>query len=193
MFGFYETRNALLSKAAALGLPAGALIESGQVELLWQPATEALIDELCHRLVDTVRRRKIKRLFIDGLGGFEKLAVEPARLGRIFSALSNEFRALGVTAVYSAEMRLGDDGAALRELEVHGVSSIAENIVMMRYLGMRSSLHRLISVLKVRDARVDDALRKFIIGPGGITIENDHHSAEQLLAEPKHRNLRHYP
>src|SRR4051812_26806871 len=40
-FGFYEQPEAISMKVNALGLPLEGLIERGQVEILWQPTTEA--------------------------------------------------------------------------------------------------------------------------------------------------------
>jgi circadian clock protein KaiC len=57
LFGFYETPAALLNKANALGLRLNRLIEQGHVDIIWQPTTEGLLDEACHRLIEAVRRR----------------------------------------------------------------------------------------------------------------------------------------
>ncbi|MBV9374528.1 MAG: serine/threonine protein phosphatase, partial [Alphaproteobacteria bacterium] len=104
--GFYETPAALSDKARTLGLPLERLIAQGNVELMWRPTTHGLLDEVCHSLVELVKRRGIRRLFIDGLQGFEKLATEPERLGLIFSAFSDEFRKLGVSTLYTSEADL---------------------------------------------------------------------------------------
>jgi circadian clock protein KaiC len=51
------------------------------VEVLWQPTTEGILDEACHRLLNAVRRRGVQRLFIDGLEDFERLTTDRERLG----------------------------------------------------------------------------------------------------------------
>src|SRR6185437_14956920 len=70
-FGFYETPARIRSKARAFAR-FGQALDSGAVEPLWQPPTEWLLDELAENLLDAVRRRKVRRLFMDGLGGFRK-------------------------------------------------------------------------------------------------------------------------
>ncbi len=60
----------------------GKAVDRGDVELLWQPQRENVLDELAHRLIGAVRRRKVKRLFIDGLGGFLESATSPQRVSR---------------------------------------------------------------------------------------------------------------
>ena len=68
LFGFYETPPRLNAKVDAVCKPLRQLIDTGAVELLWQPPTDGLIDEYGERLLEAVRRRGVRRLFIDGLG-----------------------------------------------------------------------------------------------------------------------------
>jgi circadian clock protein KaiC len=184
-FGFYEMPAAILDKATALGLPLARLIKERHVEIIWQPTSEGLLDEACDRLVQAVRRRRVQRLFIDGLQGFERLTPEGDRLGRIFSAFSSEFRALGVSTIYTAEADLIGSvaGLPLSGLALQGVSCIAEIILVTRYVELRSQLHRMISVLKVRDAEINSALHRFTITRQGIVIDADSEAAEQILAQ----------
>jgi len=152
---------------------------------MWQPTTEGLLDEICHRLIEAVRRRNVRRLFIDGLQGFERLAPERDRLGHIFSEFSSEIRGLGVSTVYTAEADLIGpvNGLPLSGLSLQGVSCIAEIILVMRYVELRSQLHRIISVLKVRDAEINSALHRFTITKKGIVIDPDSAAAEEILAQ----------
>jgi circadian clock protein KaiC len=184
-FGFYETPAAILDKAKALRLPVAQLIEQGHVEVIWQPTTEGLLDETCDRLIEAVRRRDVRRLFIDGLQGFDRLAPERDRLGHIFSAFSSQFRGLGVSTLYTAESDLIGPvlGLPLSGLSLQGVSCIAEIILVTRYVELRSQLHRMISVLKVRDSEINSALHEFTITKTGIVIAPDSSTAEHILAE----------
>ena len=185
LFGFYETPAAILDKARALGLPLERLVAQRHVEIVWQPTAQGLLDEVCHRLVEAVTRRGVRRLFIDGLQGFEKLATDRERLGQIFSAFSIEFRGLGVSTVYTSEADLVGSlaGLPLSGLSLKGVSSVAEIILVMRYVELRSELHRMISVLKVRDAEINSALHKFTIAGNGLAIEADPSGAEAILTQ----------
>jgi circadian clock protein KaiC len=74
-------------------------------------------------------------------------------------------------------------GLPLSGLSLRGVSCIAEIILVMRYVGLRSQLHRMISVLKVRDAEINSALHSFRISGKGIVIEPDSTAAEEILAQ----------
>ena len=180
MFGFYETPVRISAKAGGVCKPLLPLLENGMVELLWQPPTGDLLDAYGERLLDAVHRRKVKRLFIDGLTSFRKAAVEPARLDHFFSALANELRVLGVTTVYTLEV---PDilGPAIR-VPVDDVSSLAENMILLRFIELRSQLYRLISILKVRDSGFDASLYEFAITGQGMQIHDTPASAESILS-----------
>jgi circadian clock protein KaiC len=191
-FGFAEPPQRILAKCRALSLRLESLAESGAVNLIWQPAAEGLIDELAHRLLDDVRKRGVKRVFIDGLNGFHQASAEPERTAYVFTALVTEFRTLGVTSIYSAESaELLDVVPRPPRLEpqfTFGLSTIAENIVLLRFVERGSKLRRLISVAKVRDAGFDPEIREYVISADGFVVDKDVTAAETLLSgAPRYR------
>jgi len=181
LFGFYEMPRRLRHKAAGLGIKLDTLIEQGDLEILWHPPTEDLLDALGNRLLEAVRRRRVKRLIIDGLLGFQEIAADrPHRIGRFLTALANELRVLNVTTVYTAETRNLIGGVI--EGPTIGLSTIAENLILLRYVEIRSQLRRLISVVKMRDSDFDSSLREFRITSTGIELEHTFESAEAILS-----------
>lgn len=194
MLGMYETPRSLETKARTLGLPLARSIAEGSVELLWFPTTEGLVDEITSRLVETARRRKARRIFVDGIGGLQTLMHEPVRLSRLLAALSVAFQELTITALFSAESAAsgGVHDLPLDGLSLHGVSAVAQNIFLLRYLELRNRLHRAISILKVRDAALDPLMRRFQVTSAGIDIDSDPLSIEKLMsaAEAERRRER---
>jgi circadian clock protein KaiC len=137
------------------------------------------MDELGHSLLEAVRRRGVRRLLVDGLGGFMEPVTQPARISRYFAALANELRSLGVTTVYTLETR--DLISTETRVPINGISSLVENLIALRYVEYRAHIHRLISVLKTRSSRFDSAIREFVIGDDGAIIADTFESALQLL------------
>jgi circadian clock protein KaiC len=179
LFGFYETAARIRSKADQNCKPLGSLIDSGVVEVLWQPPTDDLLDAYGERLLEAVHRRKVRRLFIDGLTGLIKASVDPGRMDNFFTALANELRVLGVTTLYSLEV---PDilGPAIR-VPLDDISSIAENMLLLRFIELRSRLYRLISILKIRSSGFDSSLHEFRITNDGVEIEHTSESAESIM------------
>ena len=139
-----------------------------------------MLDAYGERLLEAVHRRKVRRLFIDGLNGLMKAAVEPGRMDHFFTALANELRVLGVTTLYSLEV---PDilGPAIR-VPIDDISSIAENMILLRFIELRSKLYRLISILKVRNSDFDPSLHQYRITNEGIEIEATADSAESIMS-----------
>jgi circadian clock protein KaiC len=181
LFGFYEMPLRLRLKAAHIGIKLDGLIEQDHLEFIWHPPTEDILDALGNRLLEVVRRRGVKRLVIDGLLGFQEIAADrPHRIGRFLTALANELRVLNVTTLYTAETRnlIG----AVIEGPTIGLSTIAENLILLRYFEMRSQLRRLISVVKMRDSDFDPSLREFKITSAGLEVADTFDTAEAVLS-----------
>jgi circadian clock protein KaiC len=178
-FGFFETPPRLLLKAKRLGLDLESLCASGVTEVLWAPPTETLFDEAGHQLLDAVRRRGVRRLVIDGLGGFIGAATDPTRIARFFAALANELRVLGVTTLYTMETR--DLFGAHVQVPIDNISSLVENLLFMRFVERRSRMARVMAVVKMRDSDFDPALRHVEIDSRGMHIGEPFHGAEAVM------------
>ncbi len=167
-FGFYETRNRLLSKARALDIDLERGLSSGALDIIWNPMTENLLDKLAYRLLDEVRSRGIRRLLIDGLGGFERAAIHPPRLVEFFASLTNELRAIGVTTLATWELR--DIVGPTVRAPISEISSLLDNLVMLRNVQNGPGYWRTVSVLKVRDRAFDPVVQELCFDAGGPAV-----------------------
>jgi len=186
-FGFFESPERLRVRAQTLGIDLRGLERRGAVEVIWHPQGEHILDELGHRMIEAVRRRGVKRLFVDGYGALIESATNPERMTRFVSTLSNELRALKATVIMSMESRnvLG----TATELPSKGLSSLLEGLILMRYTELDGRIRRVVSVTKIRDSGFDPSLREFEITPRGIEIGEPIHGVEAALSgfarEPK--------
>jgi len=180
LFGCYDPPERLRLKAATMGFDLAAAEQRGEVEILWHPVGEHILDRLAHQLLDAVRRRGVKRLVIDGIAGFQQAVVEPERIVRFWSALSNELRALGATTLHTVEMP-ELIGADLR-MPVNGIPALAEVMVLLRYVELRSRLYRLVSLFKVREGAFDPTIREFAITDAGIVVGEPFEGVEAVLS-----------
>jgi circadian clock protein KaiC len=132
MFTLYETPARLIEKSRAFGHDISRLVGKGHLDIQWHPQSEQLLDELGHRLLRAVADRGVKRLVIDGLGGFVESVIQPERLGRFFACLANELRAQRVATILTIE---SSDimGPAVR-MPVAGLSAIIENLIFLRFV-----------------------------------------------------------
>ena len=177
-FGFYETPARIRSKARMF--PSfGPALDAGNVEILWQPPTEWLLDELADRLVQAVKRKKVRRLFIDGLAGFKR-ALRSREIDPFFAALAEELRGEGVTTICAAEVP--EIIGPTMTTPLAGMSDVTDNHIILRFIEAGASLYRIVSLLKVRDSSFDSGLREFSITGAGIEIAQDSRGAGLILS-----------
>ncbi|MBO1077060.1 ATPase domain-containing protein [Roseomonas marmotae] len=168
IFGFYETAGRLQRKAERMGLDLRQKMESGAVRLMWQPAAEHLMDELGYRLLDAVRQGGYRRVMIDSLGAIARTVLDQSRRLEFFAALINELRAMGTSVTASWEIRdMFDANAHAPAMEL---SSIFDNLLLVRLVEVRSELRRVFSVIKVRDSGFEPSLRELVITDHGIRL-----------------------
>jgi circadian clock protein KaiC len=179
ILGFYETPARIYQKAKATWPPLTQQLDAGHVRILWQAPTDQYLDELADRMLRDVKRRKVKRLLIDGLGGFKK-ALRSRPIEPYFSALVHELRAHGVTTICTAEV-MEIVGPTIT-VPLHGLSDVTDNHIVLRFVEAGASLYRLMSILKVRDSAFDSDLRQVYFSANGIELAENSASAKSILS-----------
>lgn len=179
-FGFYERPRELLAKSTRLGLGLEKFYDEGLLHIVRHSPTEGDVDLLVDRLLTEVRERRITRLFLDGIQAFQQATDLKERIRDIYAALSEQLSACGVTTVYSLETP--DLFGPRIEVPIGDVSAITHNIVVLRHVEMSARLHRLISVLKLRDSDYDPAIREFLITDEGIAVSKTFETAARILS-----------
>ncbi len=167
--GFYEPPERLLRKVASAGIDLQEAAGDGRLGLIWQPPAECMLDVLADQLLSDVRRRKVKRVFVDGLSAMEQSAVESSRMNSFFAALTQELRCEGTTTLFGMETPRLFGPALDVPMEV-GPSAVAENLFLLRHVELEGRLRRLLSIFKLRDTDYDPTLREFVISRRGIEV-----------------------
>ncbi len=166
-FGLLESPPQIVAKARSIGLAQLEATPPG-VQIQWTATQEGLADRLVARLLESIGRWQIKRLFIDGLGGFDRALVYRERLVPFLTSLSNELRRLGVTTLISEDTSglqgPGIDGRA------EGIAAVMDGIIFLRYVEAEARQRRLISLIKLREGDYDSAARELLITPEGLAV-----------------------
>jgi circadian clock protein KaiC len=178
-FGFYEPPERWTETAEHIGIPMRQHLESGVVQIQWQPALKYGLDQLAERLLDDVRTRSVRRVVIDGIDGFRQGAAFPERTMRFVTALTNELRALDATVLITEETQklFGPEV----EVRIPGLSALVDNIILLEYIDVGAELKRLLSVIKQRGSGHDGNVRELLITDRGIELAPDRSTAQAIL------------
>ena len=166
--GAYESPELLVHKARNLGLKLPGARADDSAEICWWPATEQYLDEIGHRLLEEVRRKRAKRVVIDGLNALEQFLLRKERFPAFLAALSNELRAMDVTTLLTLEATGGALGLPLAPIA--DLAAVAEEIVSLGMAVRDGRMSRVVLVVKARDSAFDPLAHEFEIGRGGFAI-----------------------
>jgi circadian clock protein KaiC len=178
-YGFAEPESWLVHKGTEVGLPLKRLLEGGQLRLKVHASVEGGLDARVHDLLEQVERHQVKRLVLDGLEAFAQDLQAQQRMTSFFHALFQLLRARGVTTLVPQQTHVivGPD----LKVPIQGIESLVDNILLLRFVELRSQLYRMVSVLKMRESQYDSALRQFDITSRGILVADTFESAEAIL------------
>ena len=166
--GFYESPPRLLEKARSIGIDLKTYFDNGALQIIWHPPLEVLVDSLAHGVLRNVERRKVSRLFVDGLDGLREIVMHEGRSRSFLAALVNELRVRDVTTFFTQELPYFAQGQLQSEASA---SMLFENIILLRYVDINGVNRRQIGVLKLRENSYDAANHILLITDEGMGIE----------------------
>ncbi len=146
---------------------------------MWDPPLELSADAWAWRLLDAVEEHRPRRVFIDALTDIQRFVASPQRMPTFTAALTNELRALGATALIATEIDAYVDEQLA--VPIPAASATMDNGLLVRQVEIRSSLLRLISILKARQIGTDPAIREFVISDQGIAVSRPFPASTGLL------------
>ena len=153
----------------------GWSLHEPNVEVMYRSPVDIYIDEWVYDLLDTVERTGARRVLIDSLGDLRIAAADEVRFQEFVYSIVQRFSRQGVSVLMTSAIPhlFGTD-----RISDSAVSSLADNVVMLSYQREHDTISRRMAVIKTRASRNDPAVRKFVIGPQGIVLDQPHATAE---------------
>jgi circadian clock protein KaiC len=178
--GFVESVAQLRQQARVFGMELDAAQAAGTLRLVVLPAHDLEADEVVQRIAEDVERRHTRRLVIDSMAELERGIGDPERKPGFLSALVSYLRSRQVTTYTTLDLRhLAGPALELADLPL---SLVAENLLLLRTVEYRTTLHRVFSVLKMRFSDHERAIYEYAVEAGrGIRLIGPAPLSEGLL------------
>jgi len=162
-----EFPASLYRDAASLGWDLEPLEREGKLHLLFTSPEVFLAglempESPLNRLL---REGDVRRLVLDSVTHFNRLASDPHELRRIYTRIANGLRREGVTSLLLEETRRETIRAS-----AGGLSFIVDAIILLRYVEVESAIQRAIVVLKMRGSDHAKEIRRFEVRRGGLVL-----------------------
>lgn len=178
-YAFTEPPRSLIRRADGIGLRMSTHVQSGLVRIEYPPPVEADGDELAQDIIAKAKEFGARRLVVDDLLELEEAVSPPGRLRAFFTALMVRLRSLGATSIFTKQI------SKLVGVELDftdtPIASVAENLLFLRHVELAGKLHRVLSILNLRDSAFDADLREFVITDEGIRVLGPMQGAHGLL------------
>jgi len=176
---FEESPDQLCRNAASFGWDLKKYVDNGIVELLCHYPEDLRAEQYLQMIQDLVIAKKVKRVVFDSISDIQRIYNE--RKFRTFVIALNAFlKSHNVTSVFTntTSQILG-----VTEIAETHLSTISDNIIILKYVELGGRMHRLISALKERGSMHKRDLMEFeITEESGVDIIGPFKDVENLMS-----------
>ena len=134
---------------------------------MYRSPVDIYIDEWVYTLLETVERTGAGRVLIDSLSDLQLASPDPIRFREYMYSLVQRLSRSNVGLFMTAEL---PDLFQTTHLSEHGISHLADNVVLLEYIRAEATLRRALTVLKTRASRHEPETREYTITSDGIVL-----------------------
>ena len=166
VFAFDEGLGTVFARAAGLGMPLQAHVDSGEIRVQQIDPAEMSPGEFAHGVRHSVEHDGIRVVIIDSLNGYMNAMPEARFLVLQMHELLSTLNQLGVVTILVLAQH-GLMGPMQTPLDI---SYLSDAVLMLRYFEAEGRVRRAISVVKKRSGVHEDAIREFRLTAEGVKV-----------------------
>lgn len=176
---FEQTGSELARLSRGLKMPESQLGPDGLITVSCHRPGRGAMGLLVSGIVRMIQELKPQRIVVDALSTLAKAPMEPTRARADLTGFVSALCACPATSIVCDETP-----GIVGEFEVTGgvmVSSLVDNVIILRYVELGSEMRRAVSILKARYVSHDKEIKEYVIGPSGIELMSKFDVATGLL------------
>ncbi|MGD1995872.1 MAG: ATPase domain-containing protein [Anaerolineae bacterium] len=167
--------------AANFGWDFRRLEEEGKLRIIMTSpeVSRAYLEEAGGEIEKLARRMNARRILVDSVSHFERLAENPIELRQTIYGFINGLKREELTGILTRE-----SAALLGEAEGYeeNIPFVVDNYVLLRYVEIESAIHKALLVLKMRGSDHDKDIRRFTISDEGINVQSRFEGREGIMS-----------
>ena len=152
----------ILRNAATLGMDLKEQIDKGMIQFLYDSPQELEIDVHYDRIIRMIEEHKIQRLLIDGMTSYSSALVDQGLYRDFIHSLVAYTKNKLMTAFFNYENP--ELFGLSNYMPDFAISSIVDNLILMNFVELGTSLRRAITVAKARGSEHEFITREYTIG-----------------------------
>lgn len=178
---FEEFPKQYYDDAAAFGWDFRALEQSGKLRVVLTSPEVSLSDlrQVGGRIETMVRDLGARRVLVDSLSHFERLAPDPLALRESAYTFVNALKREGLTIVLTRESPalIGEVGEGEED-----IAFLVDSYTLLRYVEIESAVRKALLVLKVRGSQHAQDIRQFDVTGRGFEVQAKFEGREGIMS-----------
>lgn len=164
---FEENILQIINNFTQIGHDIKPYIDEGILHIVYVSPVELDVDEHVYRIQELVREIGARRLIIDSISSFEIGMSDKVKYTDYIWALTDYFKHNGISVLLTHEMH---DSSTLSSLTKHGISFVADNLILLAFKEDGNTLKRYLRVVKMRGSGHSTELKELIIDKNGLSL-----------------------
>jgi circadian clock protein KaiC len=164
VFATLEENPVQLARSVA---PFGWSLGDPGVELLYRSPVDLYLEEWLAEVLGLVKSTGARRLVVDSIGDLRLGTTDPVRFREYLYSLLQHCAVSGVSLMMTLEVVGG--GAPFMAVE-HGVSNLADNVVLLDFLRDGAEMKRTVAIAKTRGSGHDSHIRELQVSTEGLLL-----------------------
>ena len=165
--GILATFQENTSQLARIANGFGWSFEEGGVTILSRSVVDVYIDEWVYQLLDLIEKTGARRVVIDSLPDVMTAADDPTRFREWMFSLTQRLERAQVSLMMIVET---PELFELSRISEHGLSHLADNVVLLQYVQEGPELARAITILKTRALHHRPMVHRYEISEKGFVL-----------------------
>jgi circadian clock protein KaiC len=174
-----ESIPVLVRNANGIGFDLEKAEKEGKVTLIYESAVDFIPEEFLLKLKELIEKAGIKRIVIDSVTSCCPSFRNSTHYRDSLSALIGLLKSNNITSYIVSEM---PELFGTFRVTDSGTSFIVDNIILLRYVEVESSMDKAISVLKMRGSPHEKGIRNYKITDKGIVVMDKFKGFESVLS-----------
>jgi circadian clock protein KaiC len=166
LFAFEESREQLIRNASGWGVDYEQMERDGLLRIVAFYPEVASLEEHLVAITDAVRDFEPQRFALDSLSALERASSERG-FRHFVIGVTSMLKERGITGMYTATTPTLLGGESVTEAHI---STLTDEIILLRYVEVAGEVRRAISVLKMRGSEHDRTIREITIDGQGMHI-----------------------
>lgn len=182
---FEEFPRQYYHDAAGFGWDFEALERAGKLRVVMTSPEVSFTDlqQVGGRLEAMAREIGARRVLVDSLSHFERVAPDPLALRTLVFGFVNALKRESLTSVLTRESPaiLGEVGEGEED-----IAFVVDSYTLLRYVEIDSAVRKAVLVLKLRGSAHATDIRQYRVGPHGIDVQSKFTNQQGILSGHPH-------